>query len=330
MGNTTAVKIITFLGAVLFGAMFFALPADAITLNPPIFEFHADPGDFIEDSISIFNDSAENRLYLTPHLANFTYKEGDETTGTPVYYDGDEVKTGYELAPWVALEAEAIEVAPLARRTFPFTISIPDDAGPGSYFGGVIFRLGPQDSQVGVGLSAGTAVMMILRVSGDANESAVLMDFSTDKGFYSHPAVRVMTRVMNDGNTHLQPYGTVRITDVFGREAGLVEINPELRGVLPGSARRFAGQWGDVADEDASELSKQWNNFKFGKFTATLDMKYGTVGKTFMAQQSFWVLPWLVILVLVGGLLALILVIRKMFKWYERQVIERYRTREDR
>lgn len=320
------VRIIAFIGSIMFGAMFFALPAKAITLNPPIFEFQMNPGDSIEDVIKVFNDSADGPLNLIADVVNFTFKEGDETTGTPVYYEDGELLTGHELAPWVTISEPDFTVAPLVRKTVSFSIDVPESASPGSYFGGVILRSNPEGGSGGVGLSAGTAVMIILRVNGDANESAVLTDFTIDAASYSHLPVKFMSRVMNDGNVLLQPAGTVNITDILGRQVGVAEVNSELRGVLPGSARRFMASWGSDVDENASLLSRQWNNFKFGRFTATLNLEYGTEGKTFTSTQTFWVIPWLVLTVLIGGLVALIVLVRVFLGWYTKRIIKRYKT----
>lgn len=323
------VRIISFFGAVLLGTLFLVLPAEAITLNPPIFEFQVSPGDTLEDTIKIFNESEKDKLHLVPEIVNFTHKEGDETTGTPFYYPGEEVKTGYELAPWVSMEDIDFELGPFVRKTVPFSIAVPETASPGSYFGGVIFKSVPQEGEQGVGLSAGTAVMMILRVAGDADESAVLTDFSRDKDGYTHLPVEFTARVANEGNVHLQPTGTVRITDVFGRQAAVVEMNPELRSVLPGSARRYVANWGNPVDEDAGELSRQWNQFKFGKFTAELTMAYGTGGQSFTATQTFWAIPWLVITILIGGAVLLLLVIRGLLSWYAKRIIKRFKKSEN-
>lgn len=314
-----------FLAALLIlPAVFVAVrPAGAVAVNPPIFEFRANPGDRIEDVIRVFNDDASSRLVVIPEPVNFMQKAGDEREGIPEFYPAGEVQTGRELAPWLRVETEAAAIAPLVRRNLAFALEIPEDAGPGSYFGGIILRSADR-GESGVGLVVGTAVLIILRVNGDADEAASLTSFGPVSRVASHLPVRFEARVENAGNVHLQPHGIIRVTDMFGRLAGTAEMNRERRSVLPGAARRFETSWGEGAAPGANPLARQWHGFALGRYTAELELEYGSEGKTFIATTTFWVIPWLALLVLAAGLGLLIFGIRAFLAWHTKRILRRF------
>lgn len=306
------------LGSFAFGT----LQAQAISLNPPIFEFVLSPGDSIDDVIKIFNDT-QSPLSLTPEKVNFTAKADDEFSGAPEFYSLDETRTGRELAPWIIVDGTSSELEPLTRKDLPFSITVPENASPGSYFGGIILRSGEKVEQ-GVGLVTGTAVLVLVKVTGEVLEEAQLTDFNVAGGLMTHLPVSFEARIVNSGTVHLQPTGSIEVRSMFGKTSGALLVNPELRSVLPESARRYSSSWGQEFKEGTSEFMKQWNGFAFGRYTATLDLKYGADGKSLQASQSFWIIPWMAIGGFIAGMIMLIFGIKGFFKWYTKRILAKH------
>lgn len=298
------------------------LQAQAITLNPPIFEFVMSPGDRIDDTIKIFNDTT-SPLSLKPEKVNFTAKAEDEISGAPLFYPLDETRTGRELAPWIEVASGTTILAPLTRQDIPFSITAPTDASPGSYFGGIIFRSGESVEQ-GVGLVTGTAVLVLVKITGEVVEEAVLTDFGVASGLLTHLPVDFEARIYNEGTVHLQPTGAIEIQNMFGKTVGSVPMNLELRSVLPESARRYSASWGQEFEEGTSEFMKQWNGFAFGRYSANLDVKYGANGKSLQMTKHFWIIPWMAIGGFIAGFLVLIFGIKGFFAWYTKRILAKH------
>lgn len=296
--------------------------ASALTFMPPTFDFSANPGDTLNDAVRMHNEGSEP-VTLRVEAVNFTSQPGDETSGVPEFYPAGETRNGRELAPWVTFINKEVTLQPGERGSMFFEIKVPADAGPGSYFGAaVITSVLPKQDQ-GVSVVGNTAVLILLKVNGDAFEEAKLTAFTAAPSFSSSLPANFEARVENGGTVHLRPYGDVRIKDMFGRTVAVVPINRlEYKSVLPGSARRYSAAWTrEKLPEGASLWKRQVKNFAFGRYTAELTMEYGQQKKILAASAGFWVFPWLVILAAAAGLAAGLAAIVGFLKWYRKRII---------
>jgi len=304
--------------------------ASALTFSPPTFDFSANPGDTINDAVRMHNEGTE-AVTLRVEAVNFASKPGDETSGIPEFFPSAEVRGGRELAPWITFINKELTLQPGERGSMFFEIKVPEDAGPGSYFGAaVITSLSPQADQ-GVSIIGNTAVLIMLKVNGDAVEEATLTSFEAAPKFSSSLPATFEARVENSGTVHLRPLGEVTIRDMFGKAVAVVPVNRlEYKSVLPGSARRFSASWiRQELPEDASLWERQSKNFAFGPYTAELTMEYGQQKKVLTASARFWVFPWLVILAALAVLAAALAAIIGFLRWYRRRIIaslERQKT----
>lgn len=324
--------ILRVLAAAAFALLLVPRASHAMTISPPVLDFTLNPGDTVSDVVQVYNDE-ELPFKITPQVVNFYQKEGDETSGSPVFYPADQVKDGFELAPWIVLKAEGLVVAPHERVNFPIDIRVPKDAQPGSHFGAVQILAGNpgETPDASVAIDRGASVLIFVRVSGDARDELSVTRFSGDKAAYPHLPVDFHIRLDNTGTTHLRPTGDVFVKDMFGRQVAAVPVNPgplDYKTVLPGTARRFDVDWvRRKLPENTSEYWQQLKNFGFGKYEATLVLDYGPDNRILTAAWSFWVLPWLAIATAVGGALLLLLLIGFGLRGYNRLVIRRYEAK---
>ena len=302
--------------------------ASALTFSPPTFDFSANPGDTVNDAVRMHNEGTEP-VTLRVEAVNFTSKAGDETTGVPEFYPAEEVRDGRGLAPWLTFINKEITLKPGERGSAFFEIKVPADAGPGSYFGAaVITTVSPQQDQ-GVSVVGNTAVLILLKVNGDAVEEAKLTAFTVTPKLASSLPTSFEARVENSGTVHLRPFGDVKIKDVFGRTVAVVPINRlEFKSVLPGGARRFSTTWArKQLPEGASLWERQTKNFAFGLYTAELSMEYGLRREVLTATARFWVFPWLALLAGLAALTAAVLAIAGFLTWYRKRIIAQMEKR---
>ncbi len=111
--------------------------------------------------------------------------------------------------------------------------------------------------------------------------------------------------------------------------AKVLSANRTEGSVLPRSIRRFEMAWihGGGGTEDPSsepqpntshkffEIAKyQWQNFAFGMYSANLNVTFGPNNNTAKESFTFFVIPWQLLILLVGTLLLLIIIIRIFLK----------------
>ncbi len=302
--------------------------ASALTFSPPTFDLAADPGQVLNQTIKVRNESTEP-VTITASTASFAGKAGDETKGTPDLYPSNEERDGHGLGPWISLDRPERTLLPGESAELPYVIRIPKDASPGSYFGAVVIGTAAGAAENSVGFTGTAAALILLRVNGAVIEDLTLTGFTAPLVSSSLP-VRFEARVENRGTVHLRPYGEVVVKNVFGKTVATLAINrAEYKSVLPGASRRYPASWQrhHVA-ADASILTRQWRNFAIGPYTAELTFRYGEGKQVMKAKTQFWVVPWLVLLILGGGIVALVLGLHWLLHHYRLKVIRRYEAQQ--
>jgi len=267
----------------------YAQPSSGIKISPVKVEEMADPGQRLRSEVSITNESGEAKTFYV-YLRDF--KSEGEAGGARLIAPGSE--EGNYLASWIDITKEGLFLNPGQEMSVPFTVNVPESAGPGGYFGAIVFGTEPprlqqenEDKGAGMAIAQQTAALVLLRIKGDVLEDAQVLEFNTDKDFYGTPFnVDFTVRIENSGNVHIKPFGSISIKNMFGKEISVVKVNEKGGNILPKSIRNFAGNvWsGDNA---------------FGKYTATLGITYGVSvddggqGKSSLVSvKSFWIIPW--------------------------------------
>lgn len=304
---------------VLLAITFFAPSQSAkaqgvgIKISPVKVEDVVDPGQTYQGSLKVTNEANEDRTFYV-YLKDF--KAGDESGSPIIIAPGSE--EGYFLASWIDITADAIPLKAGEEVRIPYSIKVPEETGPGGYFGGVYFGTKPPklnlnsgDQGAGMSIAQQAGSLILLRVKGDVYEEAFVREFTTDKNYYSTPFdVKFITRIENKGNVHVKPYGAIRITDMFGREKETIVVNKQGGNILPKSVRRYNNEWS--------------GKYGFGRYNAEIGLTYGqTVDKggqgmqSMVAYQSFWIIPWKIIgpfLLVIGLIFGLLLLTVKIYK----------------
>lgn len=157
-------------------------------------------------------------------------------------------------------------------------ISIPEDKPPGSLHGAVIISSEP----VGEGLASVVSrigSLLFVKIDGQTKESGRASGLAlTDRLLAWSPArANFQFTFINDGNVYLNPYGLIKVKDIWGRVKEEITLPPAF--VLPGSSRFFP----------VAGLEK----YRLGRYKATLYLNRGYEKYSMVDNLSltFWSLP---------------------------------------
>ncbi len=290
-----------------------------IKISPVRVEDLVEPGQVLQREIKVTNTSPISKT-LFAYLKDFRADENDES-GTPrLIKPGTE--TGNFVASWIDITGEGIDFQPGEEKTVSFVIRVPDNVGPGGYYGGIFFGseapkldIDSPDKGAGMSIAQQAGSLVLLQVKGEVDERADVREFNTDKDFYGTPFdVEFLIRIQNEGNIHIKPIGEIRIENMFGKEVKIVGVNDGGGNVMPKSTRKFSERWAD--------------NFGFGKYTAKLGLSYGTSvenggqGKqSIYIEKDFWIIPWKIVGPIVISLIITLFIFLFIVRFYKDRAV---------
>ena len=290
-----SVAILIFVGSVAIFAQPQSARAVQVTISPPRFDAFANPGDILNETLKVHNDTGSTQTYKTI-VADFS--ASDDTGGISVSDDPNTPKTSYSLARWVKVEPSQFTVDANQDAKVAITIVVPQGAEPGGHYATVEVQIAGNSVSGGSGASVETRLnsLILLRVSGAITEKLNLDTFKASEPYYSKAPVNFTMRSTNSGNVHDAPEGSIVITDMFNHK--VKELPIPVANVLPGSARLLNIQWTD--------------NLPIGRFTATLVATYGQSKTPLTASTTFIIFPIsLAITILVVILLIVLLITQR-------------------
>ncbi len=274
-----------------------AIDVYSLTVSPAKIEITGDPGQTIQGDIELFNEQEEGKTFYVSY-ENFESR-GD--SGAPYFIGAQD-----GLATWISSLSEVTLVSG-ERKQVSYTISIPASAKPGGYFSAIFFGSQPvQDNDGGeVTIGSKIGVLLLLKVSGEVEESAGLVDFGIKNGqrFFSTLPVTFQYGFTNTGGDRLVPRGEIKIKNTFQLTSATLLANDREGSVLPNSTRRFEVLWGkersNLEDKDFFETAfSQLTNFHFGWYRATMHIAWGASSQSTQATYNFFVIPWQLLSVL--------------------------------
>lgn len=333
-------KFLLALGVLFFSLFFLSLKKEAYALTQPTrVELEGEPGQVLSGTLELYN---EQEREITFYLSYQNFEARGET-GSPSFLEYD--NTG--LASWIKT-AESATLQPKERVEFPYEIQIPQGTEAGTYLAAVFFGNTPaeadQAGQVTIGTKLGT--LMFLTLPGAKVEGAGVIEYGTKdgKGFFAHIPVDLFYRFSNDGAVKIMPSGNIEIKSMFGKNVANLDANASRGNILPNSIRRFEIVWNEIGQDNVTKKDQkkdsvklpengkvgffdavkiQLKNFAIGKYTANLKLTYGEEQKTENKQASFWIIPWQLLVLVIGGLLLIIIIIKTIMKRHNKKLIEK-------
>ena len=308
----TSASMRIFLLSFLFLNFVLASTANAQTgagvgLKPATIEEGMNPGEVRQFKVEVSNLSGADQKYYVYRRDIVGVKAG----GTPVFADENSERTGFELSEWIKLSVEELSIAANQTATIDFTLSVPDNASPGSHFGGIFVSVEPPRLRsTGAAVAYEVANIISIRVAGEAVESAQIREFSTDQYVYGSTNVTFSARIENEGNVLVRPMGPLEINNMFGKKVASLTFNDVLAGVFPKTTREFTIDW-------------KSDSAGFGRYEAILSPVYGDEGRrsTISSTVTFWILPMNIIGPSLIVLAVLLIVVYGGVKLYVRRTM---------
>ena len=279
-----------------------------LSVVPPKQEVLINPGENFSTSVKFLNQG-DSPITGTLSVVDFIVEDG---VGTPVFLDNPQVvgtttiSEKYSAAKWAKVQQDSITIASKGNVSVPITINVPKNAAPGGRYAAVLFQpsgsltLGKPESAQETPIAIRLASLVYIRVAGPITENATVTKFEAPN-FLEYGPTSVTTQIENSGDYHINPKGTITMTDMFGKTVGSVDL--ESKNIFPGTSRDYSSELGQKV--------------MFGKFTLALAGTYGEDGNLLSSTLTMWIFPWKVTLAVVLGLAIVILLI---VLWYKKIV----------
>lgn len=280
----------------------------ALQLSPTLFDFSAQPGQTITRSVRLTNDTSQD--------ISLTYQTGileasPEGNGVPMLLPAP--KDIHSIADWVSVPNPTFILKPGEKKEVAFDIAVPENAEPGGHYAWVAWSETPSDIDgTSVAISGGVATQILLKVEGNVQEKLTIQSFQTTEGKTNFEKLPVTFRlnILNTGNVHEKPRGTITIRNMLGAVVAILPFNTEkdTGNILPNKERAYEVQWKE--------------GFALGKYTAQLDAVYAD-GKTITSQMSLWIFPkaliavWLLIIAIITVII--VMTLTRVFKKNKKQ-----------
>jgi hypothetical protein len=271
-------------------------------VGPGRAELLVSPGETVVQEITVTNRISAGRTFKL---------EVEDITGTAdgsaaVQLSG-EARGPYSIRDYISFPTNTFTLDLGERARIPVTIKIPADAEPGGFYGSVLVSTDrTNDSSAGVPRSpiiARVGSLFFVTVRGDIEMTGQTKSIQTldGKWWYEEGPINLGITYENTGSVHVNPYGEISITNMFGEEVGFVELDPWF--VLPKSLRTREVTWD--------------REFLFGRYKVTARINRGYEDQIDEMTTVFWVLPWKI----VGGIFIIIFLvvfsIRAFFRTFE-------------
>jgi len=275
-----------------------AQSAVTLSVSPTLFEMTASPSQTWTSTVRVINSNSFP-IQIYTDVVNFA-AAGESGQGTMIPVLETETNGG-TLAEWINVTESELLIPAEQTVAIEFTIDVPSDAPPGGHYAALLIgtrSFGDTEGAAQVETSQVVTSLLFLSVAGDIDESGMIRDFTANQIITEQPEAAFSLRFENTGNVHLQPQGDITITNMWGKERGLVPINKnsQFGNVLPNSIRQYNFAW-----------SGDWSFADIGRYTAIATVAYGDQQRQFVSSQtSFWVIPWralLLVTVIFSGLI---------------------------
>jgi hypothetical protein len=279
---------------------FEALPDNKVyndfVVGPGKIEVELDPGGSRTIDVTVANRLGTDKTF-TLGIEDFT---GSDDPGKTVVLLGDD-RGPYSLKDYIHPATGTIDIPQGMKARIPVVISIPSNAQPGGLYGSVIvgtLTKSPTSTPAGGAVPSSPVITRIgtlffVRVKGPVVEDGRLTEFSLSgrrRILWDSSPVTFNLLYKNDGNVHLDPFGTLSVTNMLGASVGAVDV--EAWFAMPRSLRFRQVSWTPP--------------FLFGRYVAHASINRGYGSTTDEMDTVFWVIPWKIIL---GALIALIVII---------------------
>src|SRR3989344_7907834 len=110
----------------------------SVKVQPSVIEERIDPGESYKGTLRVTNLSNFTQVFF-PLKRDIS---GIAADGLPIFAE-EGSKTGFEISSWIKIQSEPVTVLAKQTAELPFSVDVPEDATPGSHYGGIFMSLEP-------------------------------------------------------------------------------------------------------------------------------------------------------------------------------------------
>ncbi|MEO5950706.1 MAG: hypothetical protein ABIQ04_04625 [Candidatus Saccharimonadales bacterium] len=247
-----------------------------------------------------------------------------------------------DIDGWITFSNPSFTVQPGEWFTQKVRVAVPKDSGFSYSFALVINRKNnPQPTEGGRLIKGSVAVFTLINIDRPgAVRKLETTEFVASQNIYEYLPTELSIRFKNSGNTIVQPYGNIFIQQGSGSGSPIatLPVNETKGYILPGKERTLQASWNDgfpyykVSVDTAGVQNKSltWNfadiaKFRIGQYTAKLVGVYndGQRDVPIESEITFWVIPWKAILMLIGFIIAVWFIGRKIGQRRTRKAVKK-------
>jgi hypothetical protein len=306
--------------ALLLISLITAKPASAadgfnVTSSPLPLILNAKPGSSVSTDLRIKNTGTE-QIKIKVGLLKFT-AAGER--GQPNFQERGAEDDYFD---WVRFNPSVFDAQPGVWNSIKMTIDVPSTAALGYYYAVTFSPANPTSGETGdpfTKVVGSSASLVLLQVNtGLEKRSLKVKEFSSDHRLYQFLPADFKIRINNDGNIFVAPKGNIFISR-GGKNVETLSFNEAGGNVLPNTDRVFEVPWANgfpaykdkivdgkpIQTPNGNKRQLTWNfsrfsKFRFGKYDATLLLVYsdGQRDIPVKATLSFWVIPWVPLLII--------------------------------
>lgn len=313
--------VITVAGYALPAVTASAVSSASLSIVPKK-NYTIEAGKTVNDTLVIRNLDKNAPLDLSLSVVDFSF---NDDSGTPkLMLEENAPQTAWSLKPFLTVPRQ-VSIEPNGSKTLDMSVSVPEGHGAGSYYSAIVYSSGEPVDGGNVGLSASGVTLVFASIPGTVNENLKLEKFgvfdtaaNSGKGKYitfsmDQPQTLAYT-LKNDGNVTASPVGSITMTDIFGRDRVITDVNPNSSLALIGQSRTFnsciklKSQAVDFNGTKSEARKCTEPGLWPGFYRLSLDLFYGQNGnrtQEITGSTVFWYLPMWFIVVLILGLGAL-------------------------
>ena len=280
------------------------IQAGDFVVGPGRIEVSVKPGETVVRNMTVTNRVSGGRTFK---LAVEDMSGSADPTQSVVLL-GDQ-KGPYTLKDNISFASPEFSLELGERAVVPISITMPPNAEPGGYYGAVLVStvqegsVSNENNGAQSPLISRIGTLFFITVPGNSEVSSQIKDFATknNQWWFEKGPISMSILYENTGSVHLNPYGEINITNMFGGDVGFVEVDPWF--ILPKSLRLREVSWD--------------REFLFGRYAITAKINRGYDNVIDEKVMYIWVLPWKILLGIFVSLFVLISLVRFFFKSFE-------------
>ncbi len=241
--------------------------SQGVTVLPAKFELYATRGEALNQSLKIVNDDDHDYLYaISLDNISITGENGEVLIG------GASPNLSNLLSSWVEFDQPSGVLEAKKTKIINFSIDIPKETEFGGKYASIVISMDKIIREAGEKSGTAKIVSLILvSIAGGYEDNAKILSFDLERNGKNY---NLLTRIRNQGISHVKPSGNIIISDIFGRTVAKIPFSGD--NVLPGSTRKTTTSW-------------QPETNLFGYYTATLTAKYGQTNNSDLSSSfSFY------------------------------------------